>query len=110
MQLDVGTLDLRSLDTPPVRIDRLEDIVVKLSVSGRPRPLLAILAQSITALNATIARWNKLIEDYKARPGPVDAAKVAYLFGLPQGGGVDTTFGDTVQALYRQTDDCIFFQ
>jgi hypothetical protein len=109
-QLYIGALDLRSLDKPPVRIDRLEDVVMeKLSVSGRPRPVLAILAQSIAALNETIDRWNKLIADFKARGEPRDDATMAYLFGLQRGHVIDTTFVDAVQALYKQTDDCIFF-
>ncbi len=36
--------------------------------------------------------------------------RVALVFGLPGiQGRIDTQFGDMVDAIYRQTDDCIFF-
>lgn len=108
-QLDVG-VDLNSLANPPVRADRLEDMVLgKLSVSARPRVMMAMLAQSIAQLADCMAQRNRLIASYKAVPGPVNSAKIAFLFGLPRGDVIDTTFGDAVEALYKQTDDCIFF-
>lgn len=109
-QLDVGGLDLNTLANPPVRIDRLEDVVLgKLSVTGRPRIVIAMLAQSITQLAECVSHRNSLIAAYKALPGPLNNDKIAFLFGLPRVGVIDTTFGDAVDALYEQTDDCIFF-
>ncbi len=107
--LDIGGLDLRSLNVLHVRIDRFEDVLMeKLSVSGRPRPLLTALTQSIAELNTAINHRNEMVAACKAQDAPLNTM-AAFIFGLPQGGSVDMSFADVVEALYRQTDNCIQF-
>jgi hypothetical protein len=88
---------------------RLEDVVMgNLSVSGRPRPLVAVLVQSIDTLNETIKSRNQQVAALRASDAPLNQ-KVAYVFGFPCNGVIDETFGHTVFGLYKQTDDCIYF-
>jgi hypothetical protein len=108
-ELDLGLFDLRTLQAAYVPIDRLEQLVMEqLSVSGRPRPLVANLSQSVDTLNGTINNRNDLLSEYKERNLPLDAA-VGFLFGLRRGNTIDTRFKDTVSALSAQTDNCIQF-
>lgn len=107
--LDIGTLDLQTLGTIPVGVVDLRAAVLQnVSAPARPRSLAAVLGQSIESLNETIRSRNSQVRAYRASDAPLNE-KVAYLFGLPRPGFVDENFGGTVSAIYRQTDDCIFF-
>ncbi len=107
--LDLGALDLKVLSNPLVPISRLEDVMSRVSVSGRPRMLVGVLAASIASLTEAIATWKQLVADFHAIGGPLDDRKIALVFGLRRGGVVDERYGDTVRALYDQTDYCIVF-
>ena len=53
--LDIGQLDLRTLDVVRAKIEPLQALVLSgLSVRGRPRPLVAILGQTMESLNSSI--------------------------------------------------------
>ena len=81
----------------------------RVSVLGRPRALVGVLALTIASLTETIVSWNQLVAAFHALPGPLDDQKIALVFGLRRGGVVDQRIEDTVRALYDQTDSCIFF-
>jgi hypothetical protein len=100
-------LDQRTLDVVRAKIEHLEGLVLgELSLRGRPRPLVAILSQTRDSLNNSITLRNQLIVSARTLD---DNAKVAFYFGLPTEGGVDDTFGNVLEAVHRQTDDCIYF-
>jgi hypothetical protein len=107
--LEVGMVDLQSLEPIKTKVDRLENYIIdRLTVTGRPRLLVGVLAQSIESLNAFIVTRSALLEEYRSMPADLNA-RVAFLYGLPRNGTVDARFATNVQGLYRQTDDCIQF-
>lgn len=104
--------DLRSLQIPLLPINVLQNhIYEKLSISGRPLALVATLAGASSSLEDTIRNRNVQIERFKRIPqNQRDSVFPAIYFGLPFGGGhVSTEYADTIDALYRLTDDVIFF-
>lgn len=104
--------DLRTLQMPTVPIDLLQQLVLeKISVTGRPLALIATLSGSINSLRQVLEKRSSLVEGFKTIPQK-DQNRVmpALYFGLPFGDGhVSEEFPDTVEALYRVTDDVIFF-
>lgn len=108
--LYVGEIDLRSLDAVRVRIEKLESIVMeKLSVTGRPRPLVGVLLQSIASLNNSIRQRNEVVAWLKNNDIPMDQ-RTRLMFGLKMPGGhIDHSYGDLIRGIYRQVDDCIYF-
>jgi hypothetical protein len=101
---DFRTLPVLDL---PVGILRTQ-VFEKISLQGRPILLVTTLVQAVGALNLCIAKRNELIEGFKTSSLP-DAQKMATYFGFPFGGQVNQEYSDTIEAIYRQTDDCIFF-
>jgi hypothetical protein len=83
-------------------------IFEKLSLHGRPILLATTLTQVVSALNICIAKRNELIEGFKTSSLP-DAKKMAFYFGFPFEGQVNQEYSDTIEAIYRHTDDGIFF-
>ncbi len=106
---DIGGVNMEAVGPLHVNFDKLEEIVMgKLSVSGRPRPLMAMLAQSIRFLEHTISERNELVQSMKTEGIPI-SRQASQLFGLRTEAGIDDIFGQTVEALHKQTDDCIQF-
>lgn len=107
--LDIGQLDLRTLDVVRAKIEPLQTIVLSgLSVRGRPRPLVAVLAQTMESLNNSITERNRMIAAMKTSDASLNE-KVAFYFALPKAGSLDETFSSTMEAVQKQTDDCIYF-
>jgi hypothetical protein len=107
--LDIGQLDLRTLDVVRAKIEPLQALVLSgLSLRGRPRPLVAILEQTMESLNNSIVTRNQMIAAMKASNAPLNE-KVAFYFALPEVGSLDETFSGTMEAVHKQTDDCIYF-
>ena len=79
-----------------------------LSVRGRPRPLVAFLGQSMESLNHSILARNHLITALRTSDAPLNE-KVAFYFALPNESNLDETFAGTMEALHKQTDDCVYF-
>src|SRR5262249_50876681 len=86
----------------------LNDIVQGLDCPARPRASVAVLAQSIVALNSSIRSRNEQVERFRASQAEL-GEKVAVMFGLPRQNLIDEVYAETMRAIYRQTDDCIFF-
>lgn len=107
--LDIGQLDLRTLDVIRAKVEPLQGLVLSgLSLRGRPRPLVAILGQTMESLNNSIVARNHMIAAMKASNAPLNE-KVAFYFALPKEGNLDETFASTMEAVHKQTDDCIYF-
>jgi hypothetical protein len=102
--------DYRTLPTmePPVSIIR-DQIFEKIGVYGRPTVLVATLGQTIDQLKTVIVNRNALIEDF--RTGGMNDVKVTQMyFGLPDASGrMDRRYRDLLEAIYRCTDDVLFF-
>jgi hypothetical protein len=107
--LDLGGLDLQTLGVIPIGVADLRAAVLQnVTAPARPRSLVAVLGYCIDTLNETIRTRNGQIAALRASNAPLNE-KVPYIFGLPHDGIVDETFAHTVTALYKYTDDCIFF-
>jgi len=101
------TADLQTLCLPALPVDILQkQIFEKLSVAGRPLSLATTIAQSVHSLGGSLEKRNELIAAYKAGNPPLSAE---LYFGLPRGGAVNQDYPSSVDAIYRQTDDGIFF-
>jgi len=102
--------DLRTVPMPVVPIDALKHHVYeKVSASGRPLALVVALTGALTTLADVIAKRNTLIEQFQKTGQQLEHFPALY-FGLPYGGGhLNTEFADTVEGLYRLTDDVVFF-
>lgn len=97
---------------PTVPIDLLRQLVLeKISVTGRPLALIATLSGSIVSLAQVLEKRTSLVEDFKSiRQEERNRVMPVFYFGLPFGDGhVSEEFPDMVEALYRVTDDVIFF-
>jgi hypothetical protein len=107
--LDIGQLDLRTQDIVRAKIEPLQGLVLSaLSVRGRPRPLVAVLGQTMESLNNSIIARNQMIAAMKGSNASQND-KVAFYFALPKEGSLDETFSGTMEAVYKQIDDCIYF-
>jgi hypothetical protein len=108
--LELGALDLGFLDVVRVRTDRLESLVLEdLSVTGKPRPLVSVLLQSVESLNHSIEFRNELINEMK-QLNMTTEQRVPIIFGLPlAGGSVDERYRASVEHISRGTNDCIYF-
>jgi hypothetical protein len=81
----------------------------KLSIHGRPIALITTLIQSVDGLNMAIMKRNQLVEFYKASSLPPNQLLALY-FGFPfNGGQVNQEYPDSMEAIFTQTDDGIFF-
>jgi hypothetical protein len=101
---DFRTLPVLDL---PVSILRTQ-IFEKLSLQGRTILLATTLAQTVGELNLCIVKRNELIEGFKTSSLP-ETQKLAFYFGFPFGQQVNQEYSDTIEAIYKQTDDGIFF-
>lgn len=99
--------DLQTLTFPPLPIEILQKAIFeRISVIGRPLSLATVLGQSVADLNMSNALRNSLIDAFKRMGQPINA----YLyFGLRQGDIVNEEYPSSVTAIFRQTDDAIFF-
>lgn len=103
--------DMMTLNTQAYPIETLRVLMFeKLSIGAKPLHLVMTLTQSLASISQSINKRNELIAHYKARYEN-DASGLIYpYFGFPYGDGhVNTEFADTIQALYQQTDDSIYF-
>ncbi|WP_428380274.1 hypothetical protein [Nevskia ramosa] len=102
--------DLRTVQMPIVPIDVLRtQMYEKVSVTGRPLALAAALIGSVEALTEILKKRTDLIERFRVLGEDNPHLSAMYL-GQPYGPGhVSEEFPDTVDAMYRLTDDMIFF-
>ena len=100
-----------SIQTQTLPIDTLKAIVFeRLSIVGRPLNLVVSLTQAIEDLKGSLMRRNSLIDDYKTKFATDKQLLVNLYFGTPLGEGeVNLEYPSTVDAIYNQTDDGIYF-
>lgn len=106
------TADFRSLFLPIFPIDTLRRLIFEGLSLDKRRPLMLVtgLDETIHGLNTSIENRNRLIASYKATDHTGNQLLHLY-FGLPQGERRITNeeYPSSVDAIYRQTDDGIFF-
>lgn len=103
--------DFQTLSIPSLPIVILQNqIFEKLSLTGRPLILLTTLNQTLDSLKASLEKRNQLIESYKASSPITEEILVPLYFGLPyKGGHINQDYPATIDAIYSQTNDGIFF-
>lgn len=100
-------LELTPIQTP---IETLKNLSLgQISINTRAVTFLLTLSQSIDNYNKSLEFRNKII--YKCRGLEGNQSQIAKIyFGLPnEDGSIDKSYPDTIEGLYKLTDDCIFF-
>jgi hypothetical protein len=100
--------NLNTFQQGPISMDTLRTIIFeRLSIVGRPLCLLETLFQTVQNLEKSLAKRNTLIEGYKNTEINKQDLSLLY-FGRPNGrGDVNCLYPDTIDAIYRQTEDGI---
>lgn len=114
VQLDVALqcqFDMQTLQFQALPMDTLRAVVFeRLSIVGRPLNLVVALTQSVQCLEDSLTKRNTLIEGYKTEFAKDNQGLATLYFGLPYGEGhVNLDYPGTINAIYNQTDDGIFF-
>jgi hypothetical protein len=105
-------LDLRTLSQPRFASETLERIVFeKCSLEHRGLAALVSVKDATDDLKQSIDYRNNLIADFKKYSSPTrtETEKIHTYVGAYAHDIVDLRFGDNIEALVRQVDDCIFF-
>lgn len=102
--------DLKMFSAPSVPIKTLNELVFnKLAAPGRPIALAAILEQSLNSIQDSVSKRNALARHFMGG-GVAQELLFRHYFGirLPNG-HTNHEFPDLVAAIYRYTDDVVFF-
>jgi hypothetical protein len=82
----------------------------KISLHGRGLAAANDLISAIDAFDKSIKYRNDLLDEMREGRLSDDNARAAWYFGLiTENGIIDARYKMNVQAIYNQTDDCIFF-
>ena len=103
--------DFQSMISIRTPIEQLERYVFeKISLPGRGLAAAVTLIGAVDGLRHAVEYRNGLIEEFrKASPMPNEALIQKY-FGLPNSlSAIDDRYRSSVEGIYRQTNDCIFF-
>jgi hypothetical protein len=103
--------DLRSIQLPLMPVEVLQRLIFdRLSVSGRPLALAATIAGTVESVRDLMEKRAELVTRFNAIPPGHDALTIALYFGLPHGDGrVSTEYKDTLEGLFNQIENGIFF-
>jgi len=102
--------DLRTLSPITVPIQVLERCVYeKISVSGRALAALSDFTSAIDGLKESTKYRNEWIEEVRKEQLPDDLLAERYFGLINPTGMTDQRFKGNIEAIYSQTDDCIFF-
>jgi hypothetical protein len=97
---------------PAIAIDVLRQLLFEKISLDEQRPLMLVtnLSDAFHGFTSALGNRNKLIASYKASNFSLDDLLHLY-FGLPQGssGITNTEYPDSIEQVYRHTDDGIFF-
>lgn len=102
----------QTLQISPFSAELLKSqITEKIFITGRPFLLSMVLAETAASLTVSIARRNHLIETMKMTHATTsDEYKLLMYFGLTdKNGRTDRNYPDSIDAIYRQTQDGIVF-
>jgi hypothetical protein len=104
-------VDLQTISPIDVPIRVLEKYVFeRISLNARPLAAAVDLVGAIDGLAQSIERRNSLIAEIQQGPRIESLALAKRYFGILNDEGiVDQRFADSVDAIFKQTDDCIFF-
>jgi hypothetical protein len=102
---------LQTLLPPFSPIEELRRLLEeKISTDLNPLILLTPLIQSIAGLADSFGQRNQFIEEFRMLPLNSDAIKAALYFGLESSiGHIDDRYPNLIDAISKQTDDCIAF-
>lgn len=78
----------------------------KIRIDGRPLGLMLAIENALQSLNLSIARRNRLCDDFRTIP---DEDRVPKYLGLPHRGNTDQTYPHSVFHIYESTNDLAFF-
>jgi hypothetical protein len=103
--------DFQTLTPLSLPIGELQKMVFeKTSIRGRALVALVDLSSTIEGLNEAIAGRTALSVEIRDRKNKTDDEMVALYFGRRTADGhIDERYRTNLDAIYNQTDDCIFF-
>lgn len=104
-------IDGQTLTPMMMPTDALQtQIFEKVSLNGRPLSLTIALLRAINSLNDSLSTRNRLIEAYKQMASGQSGLVTKLYFGLPDDKGhIDISYPNTIDAIYQETKDCIFY-
>ncbi|UEM06242.1 hypothetical protein JL101_012660 [Skermanella rosea] len=101
--------DYQTLSLPNLPVNILQSTILeKVSINGRPISLVSVLAQTINDLGLSLEFRNKIIEHRKANELS-HSEQVAVYFGFPFNGKINAEYSTSIEAIYNQTEDGIWF-
>ncbi len=103
--------DFRLVSPPFVPIDKLLNIVFDdISLGALPIIVGSTLNRSLESCKDSLIKRNQLIEDYRSKHPIPQNILINLYFGLQnEEGHTDSSYPDTLESIYEQTDDCIYF-
>ena len=110
-QLFEYNADLQTINVPPLPAENLQDLVfIKIAASTKALTVVTTLRGSAHSLHEYIKARNRLVLGFIANNKVNEKEFPALYFGLKnRQGHVDATYASVMEAIYRGTDDCIFF-
>lgn len=103
-------LDLRRLAFPEFPMETLRSLVFeKISVQGRVLALVSSLGQATSGLRDSLARREKLIQEFADSQGAGSALAYRYFGIQTTSGNTYQEFSDLVDSIHSYTDDIAFF-
>lgn len=102
--------DMETITPFPIPTDVLQNLVFeKITLQGRPHQLALQIPTVWHSLTEAIIYRNQLISEFRTTYGFGGIPYQVY-FGLPdEGGHIDARYSTLLEAIYQQTDDCIWF-
>jgi len=103
--------NLQTLSPVATPIEQLQNLVFEKSTNSRRAIILvSMLTQAERFLNTSLNERTRLIEEYRASGPHSQAQLFQFYFALrDERGTIDDRFGTNLTAIYRFTDDCIYF-
>ena len=107
----VPPLNNFSVEKQDVRVEKLEDVLEDLTVTGRPIHAASVLRQSAMSLNMLLGERDAMLQKLKAETngGQLGFRQIAFMFALPVGKGADFTFQSNVRGIQGKTNKSIHF-
>lgn len=102
--------DMRVFPAPSAPIETLKDLVFhRISASGRPLALVAVLEQSFAGVKEMIAKRDALIHRFASGAVPKELVP-NYYFGMPlPSGDINREYPDLIEGIHSYVDDIAFF-
>lgn len=102
--------DLQTLNPQAVPVDTLRTIVFeRLSITGRALNLVAAIMQTVQSLEESLSKRNSLIQEYRGLEMTPEKLAPLYFGFQYELGHLDLSYTMLIDAIYRETDDGIFF-